>query len=171
MSSLIPEGTYTACAVAADVQWGHTSGGKEQIVVPFRILDGEARGRVITWFGFFTDKTWERTMQSLRYAGWTGDDVANLGDLPNQVEIVIGHEEYDGKTRAKIQWVNQIGGGKIQLNNPMADGALRKFAAAMRSRAKGVNEVAGVPASEFKSNGATPFDDGDPGPSPEDDWS
>ena len=38
-------------------------------------------GNSITYFGFFTDKTMKRTIESLRYIGWEGDDLAELPTL------------------------------------------------------------------------------------------
>lgn len=164
---MLPAGTYPATAIAADAQFGRTRKGHAQIALPFRIDEGEHAGQAITWFGFFTDKTRERTMESLRYCGWRGDDLSDLGPLDQQVEIVIEHEEYDGKVRAKVQWVNRIGSGRVQLQDQMNESELRQFAAQMRSIARGIPEASG-PRSERRS-GARAQQQGlgypdDPGP-------
>jgi hypothetical protein len=178
VSTLLPEASYTAVAVAANVQWGETNNGNTQVVIPLRIVDGPHAGTVRTWFGFFTPKTEDRTMEALRYMGWVGDDLMNLGPLDQLVEIVIGHETYNGNTTDKVQWVNQIGGGKIKLNKPMDDSAIRLFAAGMKNKAKQIAAAPGekyVPgervdrgesqASAPSNGGGDDYFAGDPGPS------
>lgn len=137
---MIEPGTYVAEPIGH--QWGLTKGGKEQVVVEFRITEGDATGNVIAWFGYFTEKTWSRTMEALRYCGWKGDDISNLDGLDQPVEIVVEHEEDDeGKLRAKVRWVNRVGAGRVTLKTPMDSNAVRRFAAEMKSRARSVAEV------------------------------
>jgi hypothetical protein len=133
---VIPAGVYPARPTRH--QWGYTEGGKEQVLVEFQITgDTPEAGTSLAWFGYFTDKTWERTLEALRYCGWEGDDLANLGELDKDVEIVVEHEDDEsGVTRAKVRWVNKPGGGRVQLKKPMSEGELRHFAASMKNRAK-----------------------------------
>lgn len=149
---MIQPGKYTAVAVAEDVQWGKTKTDKVQVAIPFRIEEGQHAGHTITWFGFFTEKARERTLESLRFCGWKGNDLANLGPLDQQVEIVVDEEEYDGKVRTKVQWVNRLGSGKVKLNETLDPNELRTFAAEMRGLAQGVAEVDGPKAQP--GNGA-----------------
>lgn len=139
---MIAAGTYQA--VASGTQWG-TAGedNKKQIVVAFRLLDGPQVGQSISWFGYFTTKTWERTVEALRLCGWKGTDLENLGSLDQKVELVIEHEEYEGKTRARVQWVNKLGGGQVKLKNPMSPTEVRGFAAMMKDRCAQIKEVDG----------------------------
>ena len=138
---MIGEGVFLA--VAKDVQWGETKNGKKQVAVQFELLSGDDMGQTVTWFGYFTDGTWKRTMESLRYMGWRGDDLSDLGPLDQQVEIVVELDEYNGKIRPKVQWVNRPGGGRVKLEKPLGDSELKKFAAQMKQRAKSVPVVAG----------------------------
>jgi Fe-S cluster assembly iron-binding protein IscA len=108
-------------AAARSWQFGKTAKGGEQIAVLFEILEGPDAGNSVTWFGYFTEKTVDRTIEALRYCGMEGDDLSAIRELPNKVQIVVEHETYEGKTRAKVAWVNQLGGGAIKLNNPMDD--------------------------------------------------
>lgn len=147
---MVPEATYPA--IVDSYQWGKTNAGKQQIVVTFKIIGEECRGQRIPWFGVFTDNTWKRVLESLRYCGWKGDDLNNLGNLDQEVEIQVEHSEWDGKTNARVSWVNQPGGGTIKLNNPMDDSEVAKFAAKMKKRAAKVGEVDG--AKHSGSNGA-----------------
>ena len=94
----------------------------------------------ITWFGYFTDAAWERTVESLRTCGWSGSDVSNIEDLgANEVELVIEDDTYDGKTRAKVKWINKIGG--VALGAPLAGDKMKAFAAAMQQKIKSLGAV------------------------------
>lgn len=110
---MLPEGTFHAVARSA-VLSESSKNKTPQVVVTFEITTAEHAGTKIDWFGFLTDKTTERTIESLRYAGWKGADLSDLSDLERDdtpvVALVVEHEEYEGKTRAKVQWVNREGG-------------------------------------------------------------
>jgi hypothetical protein len=132
---MIPNGSYTAKAKSGAL--GTTSGGKEQVAVQFVVGDGEQAGETITWYGYFTEKSVDRTLESLRIAGWRGDDLADLSDLSREdapvVELVIAAEVYEGKTNARVKWINRPGNGpalKKQLDAPAA----QSFAEKMRVR-------------------------------------
>lgn len=169
-TNLIPEGTFPA--VARGHQWGTAKTGTEQIAISFELLGGPAAGRQLTWYGYFTEATWERTMQSLRYAGWKGGDLADLGSLDQKVNVVIAHEaDQEGRMRARIQWVNGYGASSIRLSNPMNEAQLRTFAARMKRRVEKVPEVDGerapeesVPPPGMGAGGEEPppIDDGPP---------
>lgn len=130
---MIQAGSYRARAV--DYQFGFAETGTEQVAVTFEIVEeGEYQGSTITWFGFFTDATAERTIEALRTCGWQGD---NLGDLTgidrNEVSLVIVHEPYNGKQIARVKWVNRPGTGRVELKRKMD--AVQKAALARRLRA------------------------------------
>ncbi len=118
---LIPAGKYVARAE----HWklGEASTGSEQVVVDFKFSD-PALGSIL-WFGFFTEKTYERTVESLRHCGWKGTDVLEL-DTPqadlnaNEVEIVVEHDTYKGKTSAKVAWVNNLSRAGVNVVAPLA---------------------------------------------------
>jgi len=124
-------GKYTARAT--DVALGMTETGKEQIAVSFEVVDGDQAGEEITWYGYFTEKTAERTIESLRHMGWQGNDLAAIAvdQLPNEVSIVVDADEYNGVTRMKVQWVNRAGAG-LALRTRMAPDAASSFAARMK---------------------------------------
>lgn len=136
---MIAEGTYPAIAKSAEL--GFTKGNEPQIGVTFVLLDdqgAETPDRIV-WFGYFTEKTERRTLESLRHCGWVGNDVTDLQGLGSQpVELVIEHEVFEGKTQVKVQWVNQPGGGAFKMARPMDDAAKRQFAARMKSLAASV---------------------------------
>lgn len=131
-NGMLPAGTYYAVAKGAGL--GLTGTGKEQVAVEFEITTAEFIGQRITWYGFFTEKTTARTLESLRYAGLKGNDISDLSDLSREdtpvVEIVVEHDTYNGKTSAKVAWVNRQGGGG--LRNALPADAAKAFAARMR---------------------------------------
>ncbi len=133
---MIPNGNYTAKAMQWDL--GSTKDGKEQIAVQFEITEGEFAGHCLTWYGYFTEKTTARTLESLRYCGWSNDDISQMEGMGDYlVQIVVEAEMYEGKMRDRIRWVNRLGGGgPIKLEKPMDMGQKRMFAAKMRMHAK-----------------------------------
>lgn len=134
MSDLFPRGRYSAAP--REAQFGYTKDSKPSVAVTFEVADGEMAGQEITWFGYFTEKTTARTMESLRHCGWVGDDISNLGTLDQLVEIIVDHEQYNGEWQAKVKWVNQPGGGRFKMAQPMDANALKQFAAEMRGAAR-----------------------------------
>lgn len=128
--SLIPEGTYPAKGTG-EYEFGTSDNGNEQVGVSYRITQGEYAGRVQTWYGFFnTPENAQRTVKSLRASGWKGDDVTNLtGITENDVNIVVEVEEFQGKTRNKVAWVNGAG---VAMKNVMNDQQKKALAARMK---------------------------------------
>lgn len=164
---MIAEGKYQA--VPTEACLAITGTGSEQIAVRFDIID--MPGTSVTWYGFFTDATFDRTIESLRACGWTGsdlDDFAFGSPLPaefcNQVQVVIEHEEgNDGITRAKVRWVNSAGG--LSVKNPIDAVQAKTFAARMRGRiialdsSKGITPKKAQPKPAVKAAPAQDFDD------------
>ncbi len=130
--TLISEGTFRARATEGAL--GFTSKGSEQIAVSLQLLDGPDEGKAITWYGYFTDKTMDRTLESLRLLGWASDDLSDLTGIDQQnVHIVVEHEtDNDGVVRARVRWIN--GGGGVQLKERMNEGEAKSFAAKMKGR-------------------------------------
>jgi hypothetical protein len=110
---MIAKGKYRARAI--EHQFGIAGTGTDQIAVAFEILDeGEFQGHSITWFGALTKDAIDGTIKALRTCGWAGDDLASPDGLErNEVELDIVHDTYNGKTAAKVKWVNRIGGGIV----------------------------------------------------------
>lgn len=109
MGLLIPKDTYRAQAV--DAHLGYTSKGNEQVIVRFVIVGGPHDAESVVWTGFFSEACFDRTIQSLRYCGWRGDDISDLSGIDaNEVDVVVDHNDYQGKVTARVAWVNQKGG-------------------------------------------------------------
>lgn len=116
MSALIHEGKYVGIPTAAVL--AETSKGDPQVAIAFDLPEVETS---LTYFGFFTEKTERRTIETLRYCGWTGNDITDLSSVGSdpsvRVELVVEVDEYNGETRNKIAWVNRPGG--IALTKPL----------------------------------------------------
>jgi hypothetical protein len=151
--NLIPEGYYEAVAVettddqgvCAYARLALTKGGGKQVAAHFKILnppEGFSAGFPLPWYGAFTatmvgdsgKSVAQRTCESLRHMGLKGDDLTECESQPLDqiVSVKVEHNEWEGKTRARIAFVNPVGGGTIKLNNPMPEIEKRKFAAMMK---------------------------------------
>lgn len=131
------EGRYRARAQFGTLTTAST--GTEQVVIDFVITeDGPGHGSRLPWYGFFTEKTFARTIESLRHLGWEGDDLNDLTGIDaNEVELDIGIEEYTNKNgevgmRSRVNWVNRAGGPV--LKGAMDAGQAADFARRMRGR-------------------------------------
>jgi hypothetical protein len=146
---MLDAGTYRARAIEAAL--GETDAGKEQVAVRFELLDLPGQG--ITWYGYFTEKSTPITLKALRTAGWRGNDLMDLGDLCNpettpEVYLVVEHETYEGKTSAKVRWVNGAGG--LSIKKALDPNKAKIFAARMKGQIVAFDQNTGTP----KTNGA-----------------
>lgn len=110
--------------------------GKESIAITFTFSPGHAeKYDSITAFLYFTEKTLNRTLDSLRHCGWQTDSLADLDTLNlNEVELVIDDEEFQGKWRTRVKWVNRIGG--LDSKNAMDKNQQTAFAMRLQAAAK-----------------------------------
>jgi hypothetical protein len=100
-------------ARAIERKFGKTSKGNEQIAVTFAITeDGPHKSKRLFWYGYFTEKAIDRTLQSLEHCGWDGASLKELKGFGSQeVELDIGTETgNDGNEYVVVRWVNAIGG-------------------------------------------------------------
>jgi hypothetical protein len=89
-------------ARANGFEFGVSSKENEQVVVDFNTEHGSIR-----WYGYFTDGAVDRTLVSLEHAGWDGVSLKTLDGLGSKdCSIVVEEEEYNGKKRMRVQWVN-----------------------------------------------------------------
>lgn len=65
---------------------------------------------------WLTDDCFDRTMHTLtKTLSWDGDDLSDLNGtclVGNKAWVVVEEEEYEGVTRSKIKWVNEVGSKK-----------------------------------------------------------
>lgn len=130
---MISAGTFKARGVEAALDRAGT--GTEQIGVMLSITEGEHAGESITWYGFFTEATAERTIKALRLLGWQGDDLTDLTGIDvNEVSIVIEHEEDNkGKVHARVKWIN--GPGSLAMKETLDPKDARSLSARMKGMA------------------------------------
>jgi hypothetical protein len=147
---MIPEGTYTA--KATDSALGKASTGTEQIAVSLQITSGEMQGQTVVWYGYFTERATERTLESLRHLGWTSDDITALDGLgEKEASIVIEHEpDQSGQPRVRVKWVNGLGSG-IAMKERLAPNEAKALAARLKGAA--IASRGGAPAP---TNGRKP---------------
>lgn len=127
-------GAWRAKAISAD--FGRTAKSSEQVAVLLEFLDGPNQSQRITWYGYFTEKTADRTLESLMIAGWDGDDLYELVGLgTTDFEAVVEEDTYEGKTRTKVQWINRMYGNTPAMKQKLNDGEKRAFAERMKGRA------------------------------------
>ena len=150
---MLRNGKYPARAIGAAL--GFTRNNSPQIAVELQITEGESAGQTITWFGYFTEKTEERTLESLRTLGWQGDDLDKLDTVTGDCSIVVEQETWEGKTSAKVQWINKVGGG-LALSAPMDAGAARAFAERMKGKVIASRQASGTQTPSSKPTSKTP---------------
>jgi hypothetical protein len=86
--------------------------GNPMVVVQFQFLDPPHTE--IRWNGMLMGKMLDRTLDSLRYCGWTGDDLSNIVFPPGaEVSLALENELYEGKQHTKVKWVDRAGGAGV----------------------------------------------------------
>lgn len=146
-------GTHKGRAVEWDFD---ASNGKESIAIRFEFIAGPHVGKSIQGWFYFLDSTVERTLQTMRHCGWTGEtlgDLTGMGDA--EVELVIEDEEYNGKVRSKVKWVNRP--SRLIVKNAMSHEAMQAFSQRMARLTSDSKRNYGSPpakAAAPASNGA-----------------
>lgn len=169
---MLPAGTYAAVVAPVEtergpvyIQWGPgTDKSPFTAAVNFEVLNGPQAGQKITSFLYFSSTAGrsgktvaERSIESLRACGFTGDDIDKFAEQTPDIEcqIVVEHETYQGKTTAKVKWVNQAGGGGFVFEKPLDSTSLRKFSAQFKGALKGIPAVQGKKAERQAPTPAT----------------
>ena len=151
---MISEGKH----MARPTSWGlsESKNGSEQYAIGFEIVSGDEAGQTITWYGSFANEmAFEITMKGIRAAGGVGTDLNALEFPDTPVEIVVAHEEYNGKIRDKVRFINGGGGGIRHMDA----GKSKSFAAKMASRIKAFDAKNGAPpapTTKAPTNGRKP---------------
>ncbi len=109
MPQLTEVGKYTLTATLAE--WTETKNGTLCLAI-----DGvDADGGTITAYLYFSDKSEERSKEVLRECfGVTFGSEANYIAAPDKIKgqqyrATCEIEEYDGKKRLKVKWINPVG--------------------------------------------------------------
>lgn len=139
---MIPEGRYQCRATEGLLS--ETEGGNPQVAVDIVIIEeGEWEGQHRTWYGSFTEKSTDRTLQSLRLLGWRGDDLSELVGLgETEAYVTITHEEdQEGNLRDRAAWINS--GAGIAVKKPMNADSAKAFAERMKGHVLSHNAKTG----------------------------
>jgi hypothetical protein len=110
-------GRYKARGVEAKI--GKSGTGKIQVAVLLETTEERER---ITWYGYFSsEQATDIALRTLALLGWGCQSLDDLSGInQNEVVIKVDHEEYNGKTSAKVKSVYPIGGG---ISGESADAA------------------------------------------------
>jgi hypothetical protein len=140
----LEKASYRVRAVAADI--GMSDNGNRQVSITGRVVDHEHyTDEEITAILHFTEKTQDRSIESLLNFGFPIDDITQLAEadeqkcaelLPEIAEFACAPEEYNGSVRLRVQWVNKPGRGKFTFKNKLEGGDLKAFGAEMKSAFK-----------------------------------
>ena len=92
-----------------------------QVVVTLELETGHK----LSWFGYFTEAAAERTVEALKILGFKGKSLSDLDGaiLKGDVSVTVETEEYEGRQRARIAWINSIG----FVPHPMNDEGKKKI--------------------------------------------
>ena len=142
----IPNGVYKA--QTKDRQLTQTSKGLPQAAIEFELLEPGWPGKRMTYFGSFSEAAFPHTAKALRASGWKGSDLSDMSGDMLEVSLVIENEEYEGKTRAKVKWVNAPGGINAK---PLPPAEAKQFAQQMKARFLAFDQTKGGPQPQTGS--------------------
>lgn len=135
---MLESGNYLARII--DCGFSKTQTGKDQVFLIFEISSGEK----ISWYGGLATKLNDKGKSQAMYSI---DQLLRLGfnnnweafgqsldlslifeDIAKEFEIVVVHEEYNGKTSAKIKWINDpSASGVKKLEGPESVSLIRSM--------------------------------------------
>jgi hypothetical protein len=98
------------------------------VFLTFQITAGEFTGKRVNWKGWLTDNARERTIESLSFCGarMADGDFTDLDGVDsNAVQIVVDEREYNSKQISEVQFVNRIGG--VRVENQVGKSALDRL--------------------------------------------
>lgn len=90
-----------------------THNDRDIVALRFRLSEGPDAGQTISYTGWMhTPASAKRVMESLEYCGWDGVSLEEMkGFGTKECELVLENEEYQGKTRVRVAFVNRLFGG------------------------------------------------------------
>lgn len=174
---LVPIGKYKAKAKSGGIGKSKAKGTRFADV-RFEIVEGEYAGQFVGYNGYFTENTTDRTVESLRTCGceFADGDIFNFDGIDtNVVQIVVEHDTYtptegekagQSQTKAKVAWVNELGGGGLPEEMRLDDNEKRAFQAQMKGLLLATKKKGSPNAGKGKAasgggpaNGTKPADD------------
>jgi hypothetical protein len=164
---MLQPGRYT-CKVTAPVNGWFGEAGEHNtpyIRIPLIVTeDGDGEGDRLTHQAWISDKSLDRTVKNLAEVfGWDGDiealaKLTNTGPFVGQeCSIVTEEEEYNGKKRVVIKWLNTAGGGGKTMESAKAASLARRLAErAKKAAATAGDERSDRPPGEARRNPPPP---------------
>lgn len=148
----LPVGKYRARAVQAMLGVAET--GTELVAIQFTILDEPHVDELVTYRGYFTEKTSRRVLESLKHCGWSGDWETWAGLTENEVQLDVQEDrDKDGNIRGtRVAWVNPI--QSFGLKTTMDAVQRKSFSARMKGLVTEVLSSSGQRPQPAKTNGA-----------------
>jgi hypothetical protein len=111
-----------ARALGDTFEFGFASTGTEQVGVRVVVVGGDYDGHEFTWYGYFTEASEDRTIDSLKIMGWDGTDVVSLPGLGSTEFELQLEEQLDeqGHPYWRPTFVNRMGVAMKQVMDPAA---------------------------------------------------
>ncbi len=147
MKHINSEGSFDCIVTMPTAGWIGESEEKQTpfIRIPVQVTDdGVEKGAGAVWQGWLSQGAFDKTIKRLvEVFGFNGD----LAALATGHQTFVGQpcaittvfEEYNGKKRCKVQWLNAIGGG----TKPMEQSKLEALLARLTPEAIKVAKMAG----------------------------
>lgn len=117
---MLTEGTYKATILEYSVL-EPKPGKSPQVAVKFQINNESELTddkETIVYYGSLSPKALPYTLANLLRCGLKSDDLSTLCESDafdgREIELVLENDTYEGKTRLKVQWINEIGGSKFK---------------------------------------------------------
>ncbi len=120
----IQPGQYKARGVEGSEQEGAGAKG-EQVAIDLVLVD--LNGRTVTTILHFSPDATRYSIDRLKALGWDGGD-SFTGISKNEVPVLITYEEYQGKTRMKVEIV----ASRFSFKVPLSDVEKRGFRARLK---------------------------------------
>jgi len=136
-----------ARALPGSHEWGFAGTGAQQVGLRLQAIGGDLDGQFFTWYGYFTERSEDRTLEQLQIAGWDGNDIINLpgiGSTEFDLQLEEQEDEESGQTFLKPTFINRIGVAMKNVMNPMEKAA---FAARMRAKTGAASPRSPAPGS------------------------
>jgi hypothetical protein len=104
--------------MVVEADFGTSPKGLKQVGAVFEIRRGPLEGQRLSWWGYLnTRDNAERAVRVMKTCGWDGRSVDTM--RRNEVEIVVRHEIYEGRRRARVAFVNEVRG--LTMKQPMTE--------------------------------------------------
>lgn len=115
---MIQAGVYLATVLTHSIN--ETKKGEPQVVIAFSFKD-RIGPQKITYYGSFSEKAAQYTIKNLITCGLKGSNPAGEIEIGKEVEIVVDLEKDDqGKDRAKVKFINKVGGSRPPMDKSLA---------------------------------------------------